>query len=181
MGMKPDEDKDDEVRYNVKMRRQLREDAKRNTERGELADGVRNLFRRKAYGEQAAGETTELERTKAELRDVRDRIDDLRRDRSRIETEIESQETRATRLEERVESLEEKQNDLEQTVETLENLLQNGERMWPTKVKNAADVDKDTAVQLHEQLKDRNPDLPKEAFEQASVHEDFDWREAAQH
>lgn len=178
--MKPSEDKDDEVRYNVKMRRQLREDAKRNTERGELSEGVRDLFRRKAYGEQAAGETTELERTKAELRDVRDRIDDLRRERSRIDTEIESQETRAARLEERVEALEEKQSDLEQTVKTLENMLQSGDRMWPTKVKNAADVDKDTAIQLHEQLKDRNPDLPPEAFEQSSPHEAFDWQEATQ-
>jgi chromosome segregation ATPase len=178
--MSRDNDKDDEVRYNVKMRRQLREDAKRKAERGELADDVRNLFRRKAYGEQAAGETTELERTKAELRDVRDRIDDLRRERSQIDSEIQAQETRATRLEERVEALEEQQNDLEQTVETLENLLQSGERMWPTKVKNAADVDKDTAVQLHEQLKDRNADLPTEAFEQSSVHEPFDWMEATQ-
>jgi len=34
-------EKDDEVRFNVKMRRQLRDDAKRNTERGELSEDVR--------------------------------------------------------------------------------------------------------------------------------------------
>jgi len=33
-------DKDDDVRFNVKMRKQLRDDAKRNTERGELSEEV---------------------------------------------------------------------------------------------------------------------------------------------
>jgi len=170
------DDKDDEVRYNVKMRRQLREDAKRNTERGELAQDVRDLFRRRAYGEQAAGETSELERTKAELRKVRERIDDLRRERGKIENEIQDQERRAARLEERMDQLEDNHSQLEQALEMLENLLQNGERMWPTRIKNAADVDRGTADQLYQQLKDRNPDLPPKAFEEPGVYDNADWR-----
>jgi chromosome segregation ATPase len=172
-----DKDKDDEVRYNVKMRRQLRRDAKRNTERGDLADEVRDLFRRKAYGEQAAGETTELERVKAELQDARERVDDLRTQRGRIDNEIESQERRINRLEERVSSLTEERDELEQTLDTLENMLHSGERMWPTRVKNAADVDRDTAEQLYTQLKDRNAELPNAAFEEPGVHTPTDWRE----
>jgi chromosome segregation ATPase len=169
--------KDDEVRYNVKMRRQLREDAKRNCERGELADEVRNLFRRRAYGEDAAGKTTELDKAKAEIREVRKRIDDLRDDRAEIENEIESQERRANRLEERIDQLEHSQSQLEQAVEMLENMLQSGERMWPTRIKNAADVDVSTADQLYQQLQDRNPELPPEAFEEPNIHASNDWRD----
>jgi len=171
------DDKDDEVRYNVKMRRQLRDDAKRNTERGELAENVRELFRRKAYGEGATGTTTEVERLKAELREVRERIDDLRDERSKIETEIQSQERRANRLEERIDQTEQQQSELDQTLNTLENMLQNGERMWPTRVKNAADVDKGTAQKIYQQLRNRNAELPNAAFTEPAVHESTDWRD----
>jgi len=171
-------EKDDDVRYNVQMRRQLREDAKRNTERGELAQSVRDVFRQKAYGQRAAGETTELERVKAELTDVRERIDDLRTERGRIDNEIEAQERRANRLEERVDALERESDELEQTLETLENMLHSGERMWPVRVKNAADVDADTAEELYSRLKNRNADLPEAAFEEPGVHTPTDWRDA---
>jgi len=170
-------DKDEEVRYNVKMRQQLREDAKRNTKRGELAEDVRDLFRRRAYGEQAAGETTELQRTKSELREVRERLEELRHERGKIQNEIESQERRAARLEERIEQLDQQNDQLEQAVEMLENMLQNGDRMWPTRIKTAADVDVSTAEQLYQQLKDRNPELPAVAFEEPHIHDPNDWRE----
>lgn len=170
------DDKDQEVRFNVKMRMQLRDDAKRNTKRGELSEEIRDLFRRKAYGEQAAGETNEIDQLKAELRSVRDRIEDLRKERGKIENELESQERRGARLEERISALERDQQELTQTLETLENMLQSGERMWPTRVKNAADVDRDTAQKLYQQLKDRNGELPTAAFEEPSVHEPNDWR-----
>lgn len=169
---------DEEVRYNVKMPQRLREDAKRNTDRGELADEVRKVFRRKAYGETAVDEPSELEKAKAELESVRERIDDKRRDRGRIENEIEALETRAARLEERIESLEEEHNAIDQAIEMLENMLQNGDRMYVARIKNAADVDEDTAKEIQARLKDRNAELPDRAFKLPTPHEDADWIEA---
>jgi hypothetical protein len=60
------------------MPEELREDAKAKTERGELAEEVRDLFRQKAYGMGAGESPTELERKKAELESVRNNIDNLR-------------------------------------------------------------------------------------------------------
>lgn len=171
------DDKDKEVRFNVKMRKQLRDDAKRNTERGELSEEVRDVFRRKAYGESGTSGNSELEQLKAELRQARERADELRKERGRIENEIEAQERRTVRLEERIGQMERENQQLDQTLQTLENMLENGERMWPTRVKNAADVDRTTAEKLYQQLKNRNQELPAAAFEEPSIHAPNDWRE----
>jgi chromosome segregation ATPase len=166
-------DKDEEVRFNVKMRRQLRDDAKRSTERGELSEEVRDLFRRKAYGFSADSENTELERTRAELEKVRERIDDLRRERRRIDAEIESQESRATRLEEKVSRLEERDDKFATTVDTLESLLLDGARIFPERVDD--DLDAEAIIT---ELKERNPDVPDKAFRLSKPDEPTDWREA---
>jgi chromosome segregation ATPase len=165
-------DKDDEVRISVKMRRQLREDAKRNTERGELSEEVRDLYRRIAYGTAGSEQQTEIERARAELQEVRDRIDELRQRRRKIDAEIETQETRATRLEERIESLEEQSNTFGTTVETLEGVLLDGGRIFPERVDDALNADA-----VIQELKDRNPDVPEYAFRLASPNEPNDWRD----
>jgi len=164
-------DKDEEVRFNVKMRRQLRDDAKRNTERGELSEDVRDLFRRKAYGVEGMSENTELQRAKAELRDVRSRVDDLRKERRRIDAEIETQETRAARLEERISKMEERGEKFSTVVETLESMLLDGARVFPERVDDDLDAERVIA-----ELKDRNPDVPDHAYRLATVEEPNDWR-----
>jgi len=169
---------DEEVRYNVKMPKRLRDDAKRNTERGDLAKDVRKVFRRRAYGAGAVEEESKLDRAQNELEQVRERIEDLRRKRGRIQNEIESQERRATRLEERISSLEEERDEVEQAIQTLENMLQNGERMWPTRIKNATEFDKSTAEEIHVELKNRNTELPERAFKEPPIHEPNNWIEA---
>jgi len=165
-------DKDDEVRISVKMRRQLREDAKRNTERGELSEEVRDLYRQIAYGAAAKQEHSELERAKTELEAVRDRLDDLRRERRKIDAEVESQETRAARLEERISSLEEQSDRFETVADTLEGVLLDGGRIFPNRV----DDDLDATAVIAE-LKDRNPDVPDYAFKLSAPHEPNDWRD----
>lgn len=165
-------DKDEEVRFNVKMRRQLRDDAKRNSERGELSEDVRDLFRRKAYGVDGTTDNSELERAKAELRDVRERTDDLRKERRRIDAEIETQETRAARLEERISKMEEQGEKFETVVDTLESMLLNGARVFPERVDN--DVDAERVIN---ELKQRNPDVPDHAFRLARIEEPNDWRD----
>lgn len=160
------------VRYNVRMPERLRDDAKRNSERGELAEHTRELFRRKAYGVEGSKENTELQQAKAELRDVRSALDDLRRDRRQIDAEIETYETRAARLEERVSSLEEEDDKFSTVVDTLENLLLDGTRIFSQRVDD--DVDASAVI---EELRDRNPEVPDHAFELAEPYEPNDWKE----
>jgi len=167
------------VKYNVQMPEDLRDDAKRRAERGELAEEVRSLFRRKAYGADGTGETTELQEKKAELTEVRQQIDNLRLKRSQIDSKIEGKESRATRLEEQIEALENENNQLETKIEMLENMLTEGTPLWPTYIKNTADVDTSTAHKLYEELKGRNRELPDVAFEEPSIDDSNDWRDRA--
>ena len=168
---------DDDVRFNVQMPESLREDAKANAERGDLSEEVRDLFRRKAYGTGGVEQVSELEETKAELREVRNRIDSKRMDRSQLDAKIQSLEARANRLEERVAELQEKNDKETQYLEVLEEMLKNGTRLWPVMIKNKIDVDIDTAKSLYQELQGRNAELPDAAFAEPKIHQPADWRE----
>jgi len=168
------------VRYNVQMTLKLRDDAKRNADRGELAKQVRDLFRQQAYGAGASEEFNELEQKKAELEEVRRHVDELRHEREKIGIEIQNEERRAARLEEQITALKQKTNQLETQLEMLENMLHSGEYIWPVRIKNAADVDISTARELHRQLQQRNEEVPQYAFEEAHPHDPDDWRENAE-
>jgi septal ring factor EnvC (AmiA/AmiB activator) len=170
-------EQDEQVRFTVQMPKKLREDAKRNSDRGELSEDTRELFRQRAYGVSGSAQQSELAQVKAELRDVRATIDDLRHQRSQIDAKINAEEQRATRLEERVTNLEDQRSEIEQSVQMLENMLHAGERMWPTRIKNAADVDEGTAQEILSELKSQNPELPDAAFHEPGIHDPTDWRE----
>lgn len=156
----------------------LREDAKSNSERGELASEVRDVFRRKAYGLGESETPSEIEQTKAELREVRNQIDKWRAKRDRMDTKIQTKEARANRLEERLSELKEERSEMGTYLEVLENMLQNGERMWPVRIKNAVNVDPETAGELYQELQARNDELPEAAFEEPGINTPTDWREA---
>lgn len=166
-----EEETDDYVRFNTRMKRRLRDDAKRKTERGELADEIRELFRRIAYGNDATKNNPQIDRLKAELRDARDHLDDLRSKRRRIDAQIEDEESRITRLEERIGSLEETNDKFESTVEALERVLLDGGRIVPSRIDD--DLNAQAVIQ---ELKDRNPDVPEYAFELAQNNANPDWR-----
>lgn len=172
---------DKEVRFNVKMPQTLREDAKRNADRGELSEDVRKLFRRKAYGLGRGEFTTELEETEAELESVRNELDDLRRKRNELEAKISSKEARENRLVEKRDRLKEEQDDRSQTLDMLENMLKDGERVFLERIENYADVETETARTILQQLKDRNPDMPEDAFKLSEPQEPLNWKQATQH
>lgn len=171
-----DDEEDETVSFAAKMPRRLREDAKRNTGHGELTEEIRNLFRRFAYGPEAGQETSELDRLEAQLQEVRQHLDSLRYDRRQVDIEIETYETRATRLEEKVSALERRRSELDTKTETLETMLHNGDRWWPKRIMNSINVDRSTAEKIHRELKERNPELPEDAFKVPAVHQEFDWK-----
>jgi len=164
---------DEQVRFTVQMPKRLRKDAKRKAERGELSEEIRDLFRRMAYGISDTSGNTEIDKLNAELRDVRARIDDLRKRRRQVDVEIEAQEDRAARLEERVSNLEERADSFETTVNTLEKMLLDGTRIFPERIDDDLN-----ATRVIEALKERNPDVPPCAYDVAEPYEPNDWREA---
>jgi septal ring factor EnvC (AmiA/AmiB activator) len=169
---------DDTARYNVQMPKQLRSDAKRNTERGELSEAVRDLFRRKAYGAPAADESpTELQRKRQELKEARRQLDDYRHERDQLEAKVSSQETRVARLEEQVSELEKQRANTQEMYDVLETMLQNGERLPVTRIQNVTDVDEQTARDLQQTLREEHPDVPDAAFSLAAPGEPTDWKE----
>lgn len=168
---------DERVRYTVQMPKRLREDAKDNSAHGELSEAVREIFRERAYGIGRDETPSKLDQKQAQLRDVREHIDDVRQQRKELQAELETYEARENRLEEEIRHLEREQNQLEQSIEMLTNMLHNGERMWPTRIKNAAEVDEETAVQIHDELKQENAELPERAFEEPGIHDPADWRD----
>lgn len=170
-------DDEEKVKYTVEMPESLRQDAKERTERGELADEVRGVFRRKAYGTGGLDQPSEIEQARAELREVRRQIDEFRQERDLLDSKISSKEKRANRLEERIEALEDRSSEIEGKLETLENYLYDGEPMWPSYIQDKANVDEKTADRLHQRLQQRNEDLPEEAFQEPPVHGSSDWRE----
>jgi len=169
---------DEKVRFNVQMPESLRSDAKAKTERGELAEEVRDLFRRKAYGMGSGESSTELERKKAELESVRNDIDNLRHRRRQTDAKIETKEARAARLEEQIAEMEEQRDEVKQSLRMLENMIRNGERLWPKKIENYADVDAQLAEEMHHDLQDELGEVPEAAFEKPTRDEAADWRVA---
>jgi predicted nuclease with TOPRIM domain len=169
---------DETAKFTVQMPKSLREDAKRNSDRGDLSKDVRKLFRRRAYGLGNGEFTTELEETQAELKSVRNELDDLRRDRNKLEAKIQSKEGRENRLKEKLDRLQQEKEDRTQTLNMLENMLHDGERIFMQRIKNYAEVGEDEAVDMLQQLKDRNPDVPEKAFELSHPNEPYDWKEA---
>jgi len=173
-----DKDLDEDVLFNVQMKRRLRRDAQRKAERGELAQDVRDLFERKAYGE-GPGETDELERLKNELENERDHIDELRSDRRRIDAKIETSEQAIARLEERISAIQAKRDSVDVALENFEAMLENGDRVSPrmNSVKDAAEKRGMSPEQFIEELQERNSEIPDHAFRLAEENEPYDWRD----
>ena len=170
-------DKDEAVRFTVQMPPTLREDAKESTERGELAEEIRDLFREKAYGVGGTESSTQLERKQAELERVQRNKEDARHDRNKLNSKIQTLEQREERLKAEIDELQQDKEQIDQWLATLERMVQNGTRMWPRRIKNELGVDSDTARELYDRLKAQNANLPDEAFSEPSIHTPSDWTE----
>jgi chromosome segregation ATPase len=169
---------EEKVRFTVQMPRSLREDAKKSADHGDLSNEIRKLFRHKAYGLGDGETTTELDETEAKLKSVREDLDNLRERRNDLESKISSKEAKENRLVEKLDRLKQEREDRSQTIEVLENMLYDGQRIFMERIKNYADVSEGQAIDMQQELKDRNPDVPDEAFELSEAHEPTNWIEA---
>lgn len=157
-----EDDGEDWVRTTVTMPESLREAAKRNSEHGEISERVREIFREIAYGEDIA----EHERKKKELKEVRQRKDEIRNEISSLQAELEEVERKEMRLEAEVEQSQAEEQQFETIVETLEAELYDGANITEKRrsVHNAAEIKGMEPSEVVEYIKERNPKVPDYAF-----------------
>lgn len=153
---------DDTVRANALVDRQTYEDAKANADHGELSEAIRHAIRSVAYGSAIA-----------DARSLEIELDTLREEKSRIREQIRSLEAELDHVERREQRIEdeiaERRSADERYVghlEQLEESLADGQSVFAghAAVRRAADAGGKTPDDVLTDLRERNPELPDEAF-----------------
>jgi len=154
---------EDTEQVNVEVPAETKEVAKRKLEHGGITRVVREALSRVAHGE----ETTERERVKDNLQDLRDKKRQKINERNNLDNEIAELETQIERAENRLEELEDKVGEYEGMLQVIESTMhENGMHVDPGhgRVKDAAQVGNCTPEDVIADLQDRNPDLPDKQF-----------------
>lgn len=156
-----DEDDDELVQVSHMVPETLRDRATENTEHGGISEAVREVYRILANNGTMSQVRLELQLRK------------IRKDRTRIEDEIDDLEAQLNHLADREDELEDRADtansreaQYEDLLAEMDTMLQNGERVFEThgKVQNAADLSDQTPQEVIETLKERNPDLDDSKF-----------------
>lgn len=155
----------------VRVTEDLKNDAKENTEHGEISKELRDVLRRLAYGKSSI--ESRREKIKWKLRRKRDLIDEKRRERRRIDAEIDSLESEAARLEAELSEMEERSDAKSVLIDQLDHQLNQGERVTPEKIGDQFDAD-----EIISELMNRNPDVPDAAFRSPNPGEPWNWKAA---
>jgi len=152
------------------------EQVKSKLEYGELSERLRETLNRIAHGADVAEETRLTDR----LRTLREEQRDLRTERDNIESKIDEKSREIERVEQRLDSLRDQQGEYDGVLAMLEEDLNNGVRILggSDKIKRAAKLGDCEVNDVIADLKERNPDVPIEAFTQADAQEPANWKEA---
>jgi len=152
------------------------EQAKSGLEHGELSKELRATIDRLAHGADVAEETRLTDR----LRTLREEQRDLRTERDNIESKIDEKSREIERVEQRLDALRDQQGEYDGVLAMLEEDLNNGVRILggSDKIKRAAKLGDCEVNDVVADLKERNPDVPIEAFTQADAQEPANWKEA---
>lgn len=149
--------------------------AKDKAEWGEMSERLRKTVEEKAYGT----EVTERKRLKEKLENLRQEkreydteIDGLRADRDEVSRKI-------SRIEDRLDTLMQKDGEYEGFLQSIEEDLHEGVRFDPQngKIERASELGECDPADVIETLKERNPDVPDQAFELPSAGESPNWKD----
>ena len=149
------------------------EEAKSGLDRGDLSDELRNTVDRLAHGADVAEETR-----------LQDRLETLRGDRRRkrqerdnVEQELEELNRDIERVEQRLDALREQDGEYDGVLAMLEEELHDGVRILGggDKIKKAARIGDCTTDDVIDDLKERNPDVPKKAYRPSRSDEPPKW------
>jgi len=163
----------DKSQINFEVDRDAKELAKDKLDYGELSTELRETIHRIAFGD----EISKRERAHKRLAELREEKDSIRGTIRQKQTELEEVEDEIARLEERIDNLERREDKYEATLEMLEEILYAGQRVFKEhgQVMKAAKVGGVDAEDVLEELKERNPQIPDHAFQQA-MHSSKKWR-----
>lgn len=168
-----DEEEEDELKQvSHLVPESLREDAQDSAEHGELSEAVRETYRIVAYGE----DFEDAARLKQRLERAKNEYQRLVEDKQRIEERMEDMEDRIRQIRDRLNEAETKEEQYEELLEDLESQLWSGAHVFPdhADVERAAEVGKKSENEVINDLRERNPDVPDDAFQPA--HEaTFEW------
>jgi chromosome segregation ATPase len=151
---------------NVEVPAETKELAKGKLEHGGLTRVVRETLERIAHGEQS----TEIERVKDQLADLRDTRQSLQKDRNRIDDELDDIERKIERAENRLDELRDKQGEYEGALQMIEDAMhEEGMHVFTDhgQVQEAAKIGDCSPGDVIEDLQERNPELPEERFTDA--------------
>lgn len=168
-----DEDDDEElVQVSHLVPKSVREDAQENSGHGDLSDAVRMAYRTIAYGDDYQNTTRlkqRLERAKNEYRR-------LVEEKEAIEAEMHDCEERIRSLREQLDEAQKADERYEQLLEELEEKLYAGSHVFPNHgdVIEAAEIGSVSEQEVIDELRERNPEIPEDAFVPASEAE-FEW------
>ena len=153
---------------NVKVDRKTKELIKEKYGHGALTEIVRKELERKAHG----GHGTELEKVKLELRELRNKREELKKEKAAIDADINTVELKIERRETDLERLINEGDAYQAVLETIESMMhENGMHVDPGhgQVEKAANVGGCAPEDVINDLKDRNEELPDEQFEPKQV------------
>lgn len=148
---------------NVEVPATTKELAMRELEHGGLTRVVRETLERVAHGEQS----TEIERVKDQLSDLRDTRQDLQKERNAIDDKLDDVERKIERAESRLDELRDKEGEYDGALQMVEERMHSdGMRVFPehAKIQDAASVGDCSPEDVIDDLRERNPELPDTQF-----------------
>jgi len=158
---------------NVQIPKHTKEKAKKELEHGGLTRVVRESLERVAHGEK----TTERERVKDNLRELRDGRRNKVNKKQRLETEIEELNLKIERAENRLDELDDKKGQYEGMLSMLESEIYEQEaRIWPAhgKVVNVAEKANCDPEDVIDDMLDRCPDAEDSIYRMDPYENDVD-------
>lgn len=166
---------DDKDQVNFTVDADAKESAKKRLEHGEFSAKLRQRVHELAYGTEVTERKRLQEKRQEKRQNVRDlthEIEGLKEERNREEREIE-------RIDSRLDALADDDGEFEGFLQAIESDLHEGYRVDPNhgKVERAAEIGDCKPSDVIEALKERNPEVPDEAFRDAKQTEPAKWNE----
>lgn len=166
------DDDDELVQVSHLVPESVREDAQENSGHGDLSEAVRQAYQIVAYGD----DYQDAARLKQRLERAKNEYQRLIEEEERIQDRKQETENRIRQLKEQLEAIQSQEEQYDELLTELENDLYNGAHVFPDHgaVEDAATVGGKTAEDVIDDLKERNPDIPQDAF--VPAHEaEFEW------
>jgi len=157
-----DGDSDNKKLVNFNAPEETVETAKAKLEYGEMSERLRETLEQIAHGADVAEQTRMKDQLQEKRKDRREIESDIRRlqdERDEVDQDIE-------RLEQRLDELADQEGEYDGFLKSIEADLHDGMHVWEThaKVEQAAQIGQTTPEAVLDDLRERNPTIPEEQY-----------------